>query len=109
MELINDVHKFINVAKAHKPTGLFHFPSRICKNEKDYSSTKTLHSHMFQRGFMLNYICWTRHGERGVMLEDEEEEEYNILNFAQYGASEDTTMGELEEDAEVEVVEYDLG
>jgi hypothetical protein len=26
-------------------------------------------------GFMPNYICWTKHGERGVIMEEDEEEE----------------------------------
>jgi hypothetical protein len=74
-----------------------------CKNEKDYSSTRTIHSHLFQNGFLSNYNIWTEHGERGIMLEnDEEEEEEAIPNFVEdYSAFfEDTTMGEPEEDAE---------
>jgi hypothetical protein len=26
-------------------------------------------------GFIPNYICWTKHGERDVIMEEDEEEE----------------------------------
>jgi hypothetical protein len=42
---------------------------------KDYSTSKTLHVHLLENGFMPSYNCWTKHGERGVILEDNEEEE----------------------------------
>jgi hypothetical protein len=48
---------------------------RICKNQKDYSSSKTLHIRLLQHGFMPSYNCWTKHEERGVTIEDKEEEE----------------------------------
>jgi len=61
MEFINGVHEFIDAAKKQKHDGLFCCPSRICKNEKDYSSTRTIHSHLFQNAFIPNYNCWTEH------------------------------------------------
>jgi hypothetical protein len=81
-----------------------------CKNEKDYSSTRTIHSHLFQNGFLSNYNIWTEHGERGIMLENDEKEEEAIPNCVEdYSAFfEDTTMGEPEEDAEAQVAEDDL-
>ena len=30
---------------------------------------------LIQFGFMSGYNCWTKHGERGVMMEDNEEKE----------------------------------
>ena len=36
---------------------------------------KTLHIHLIQSSFMSGYNCWTKHGERGVMMEENEEEE----------------------------------
>jgi hypothetical protein len=48
---------------------------------------------------MPSYNCWTKHGERGVTIEDNEEEEDddNYLEFPEYG---DTFMGEAEGEAE---------
>jgi hypothetical protein len=63
---------------------------------------------------MTNYICWTKHGERGVIMEEDEEEEGDddniiIRGFAEYDAFDDTTMGEAEEEvvAKEEVVVED--
>jgi len=111
MEFIDGVHEFIKVAKKHKYDGFVHYPCKICKNEKDYSSSRTIHSHLFSSGFMPNYYIWTKHGEKGIMLDNNEEEEDTIPDFAaNYGAFfEDTPMGEPEEDTEGHVVENDLG
>src|SRR6266516_3222313 len=49
-----------------------------CKNGHNYSNLRTIHVHLFESGFMPHYNVWTKHGERGVMMEDnEEEEEYD--------------------------------
>jgi hypothetical protein len=45
---------------------------------------------------MPNYNVWTEHGERGIMLENDEEEDDFVPHFEDdyYGAFfEDTTMG----------------
>ena len=59
---------------------------------------------------MLNYYVWTKHGERGIMLDNNEEEDDRISDFAaNYDAFfDDTAMGEPEEDAEGHDVEDDL-
>jgi hypothetical protein len=60
-------------------------------------------SHLLENGFMPNYNVWTEHGERGIMLENDEEEDDFVPQFEDdyYGALfEDTTMGEPEEDVE---------
>jgi len=63
---------------------------------------------------MPNYICWTKHGESGVIMKENEEEEGDddniILEFAKYGAFDDTTMREAEEEVAAEdEPAYDLG
>jgi hypothetical protein len=87
-------------------------PCVLCKNIKDYASSKTLHEHLYKSGFMADYICWTKHGEGGAIMEDgeEEEDDDNIPGFTEYGAFDDTAMGEAEEEvaAEDEPVD-DLG
>ena len=53
---------------------------RITLPQKPFTS-------LIQSGFMPNYNCWTKHGERGVMMEDSEEEEDddNYHMFPEYG------------------------
>ena len=95
-EYMQGVRSFLNVAEANTRNGFMCCPFRNFRNEKDYSSSKTLHIHLIQFGFMSGYNCWTKHGERGVIMEDNEEEEYNdnYLTFPEHGG---TTMGEDEE------------
>ena len=59
---------------------------------------------------MPNYYVWTKHGERGIVLNNNIEEEDTIPDFAaNYNFFfNDTAMGELEEDTEGYVVEDDL-
>jgi hypothetical protein len=70
-KFINSVHEFIDVAKKYKYESFFRCSCRICKNEKDYSSTIIIHRHLFENGFMPNYNIWTEHEERGIMLQND--------------------------------------
>jgi hypothetical protein len=60
---------------------------------------------------MSKYNIWTEHGERRIMLKNDEEEEEAIPDFVEdYGAFfKGTTIGESKENAEAQVVEDDLG
>jgi hypothetical protein len=52
---------------------------------------------------MPNYICWTKHGEIGVVMEEGEEEQWDDDDIiAEYGALNDTALGEAEEEVEAE-------
>jgi hypothetical protein len=56
---------------------------------------------------MAGYNCWTKHGERGVMMEDGEEEENHVnyhQMFPEYG---DTAMEEEEGDERASVEPVD--
>ena len=68
-EFIDGLHYFLNVAEANKQNSFMCCPCLHCQNNKDYSSRTTLHSHIFCHGFMPKYLCWTKHGEKGVMME----------------------------------------
>jgi hypothetical protein len=46
---------------------------------------------------MSGYNCWTKHGERGVMMEDNNEEE-NDDNYPVYPKTTDTAMEDNEEE-----------
>ena len=67
--------KFLDVAEANKVNGFMPCLCVDCRNVTEYSKKITLHGHLIRRGFMPSYYCWTKHGERGVMMEDNEEEE----------------------------------
>ena len=57
----------------------------------------------FRHGFMPKYLCWTKHGEKGVMMENNEEVDYDdaqILIHAGFSAfDDDTAIEEPEADA----------
>ena len=102
-EFIEGVHSFLRVAEANKRDGFMCCPCVICKNLKEYASSRSLHSHLLKSGFMPNYICWTKHGETGVVMEEGEEEQWDDDDIiAEYGAFNDTAMGEAEEEVGVE-------
>ena len=103
-DFTNGVNEFIRVADANKKRNGFIFcPCKNCKNQKDYSDSHTVHIHLFKFGFMPSYNCWTKHGEMGVMMEDNEEEQdeddYHHM-YPEY--SDDPATGEPEGEAEEE-------
>src|SRR3954462_13294956 len=76
-EYITGVNNFLEVAVANKENGFMCCPCTRCGNTKSYSERQTLHIHLIYKGFMPHYNVWTKHGEIGVMMEDNEEEEYD--------------------------------
>ena len=60
-EFIDGVHEFIEAVEKHKYGGFVRCPCKFCMNEKDYSSSRTIHSHLFNSGFIPNYYVWTKH------------------------------------------------
>jgi hypothetical protein len=103
-ELIDSMRHFFIVAEANMRNGFMCYPCVLCKNIKDYASSKTLHEHLFRSSFMPGYICFTKHREGGVIMEDDEKEDddHNILGFTKYGAFDDTALGEAKEEAAIE-------
>ena len=97
-DFLAGLHKFIHVAETNKEDGFMPCPCVDCRNVKEHSSSRTLQGHLLRRGFMPSYNCWTKHGERGVMMEDDEEEndDENYRMFSEeYG---DTAMEDNEEE-----------
>ena len=96
---INGLKSFLNAAEAHKSSKDFICCScRVCQNKKEYS--KRFH----EKGFMDNYTLWTKHGEPGVPMEDNEEDnnDDNIPDWAhlyETGVFEDEPMHEAEANA----------
>jgi hypothetical protein len=89
-EFIEGLRNFGDVAQANIQNGFMCCPCLDCGNKKEYSSWKILHSHLLWKGFMPSYNCWTKHGERGVIMEDNEEEADDDM-YPEYS---DTAMGE---------------
>src|SRR3954470_10225239 len=80
-EYITGVNNFLEVAEENKENGFMCCPCTMCGNTKSYSERKTLHIHLLYKGFMQHYNVWNKHGEIGVMMEDNEEEEYDDTKF----------------------------
>ena len=100
---------FLRVAEANKRNGFIRCPCNKCKNQKEYSTSRTIHFHLFESGFMPSYNCWTSHGEQGVEMEEDEVEDDNIPDFAQYVGFEGNQTGEEEIAAGGNDVADDLG
>src|SRR3954469_16810795 len=86
------VDKFIDVATTNKENGFIRCPCVQCRNNKEYSSSKIIRGHLIMKGFMPNYNCWTKHGERGVMMEDGEEEDDDNNYHHMFPEYSDTAM-----------------
>nr|AAX95593.1 hypothetical protein [Oryza sativa Japonica Group]ABF97743.1 transposon protein, putative, CACTA, En/Spm sub-class [Oryza sativa Japonica Group] len=108
-EFIDGVHYFLRVAEANRQRGFICCPCNRCKNQKEYSASRTIHFHLFESEFMPSYNCWTSHGEQGVEMEEDEVEDDNIPNFAQYVGFEGNQTGEEEIAADGNDVADDLG
>ncbi len=85
------------MAEANKQNnGFIRCPSTKCKNQREYSTVRTIHIHLFETGFMPSYNVWTSHGEQGVRMEEDEVEDENIPDWAQYVGFEGNTTCEVE-------------
>ncbi|KAK1642033.1 hypothetical protein QYE76_059838 [Lolium multiflorum] len=94
------VNSFLLVAEANKSKqGFMCCPCLKCKNEKDYSCSRDIKSHLLRFGFMSSYNVWTKHGEEGVMMEDGNEEEDNDDQYrSMFSECDDTAMEDNEEE-----------
>ncbi|KAK1696300.1 hypothetical protein QYE76_012997 [Lolium multiflorum] len=72
-EFSTGLNDFLVVANANKQGGFVICPCVKCKNQKGYSSSRDVQLHLLRHGFMPSYNCWTKHEERGVIMEEDEE------------------------------------
>ncbi|WVZ85320.1 hypothetical protein U9M48_032263 [Paspalum notatum var. saurae] len=94
IKFIAGLSVFIETAeKNKKSSGFISCPYCDCRNEKEYSLSKPLHDHLIRRGFMPGYLCWTKHGELGVLEGENEEEDEGNIDFAQFNSFADTLIG----------------
>nr|CAE04206.2 OSJNBa0011E07.15 [Oryza sativa Japonica Group] len=108
-EFIDGVYYFLRVAEANNQKGFICCPCNKCKNQKEYSASRTIHFHLFESGFMPSYNYWTSHGEQGVEMEEDEVEDDKIPDFAQYAGFEGNQTGEEDIDADYNDVADDHG
>ncbi|KAK1661379.1 hypothetical protein QYE76_049538 [Lolium multiflorum] len=112
-EFTSGLENFIAVAEANKHGGFMYCPCVDCKNIVNYAHSSTIHGHLLRVGFMPSYYCWTKHGEKGVMMEvneEEEEEDDSYPMFPEYGDAADNEDNEAEDqEAPDEPVDDDLG
>jgi Transposase family tnp2/Domain of unknown function (DUF4218)/Transposase-associated domain/Domain of unknown function (DUF4216) len=109
MAWINGLNTFLDAAEAHRSSkGFMCCPCRICRNNKEFSRRKTLQAHLYESGFMDNYTIWTKHGEPGVLMEDDEDNDDDntipdLAHLYEAGAFNDEPMDEVEENAAEDV------
>jgi hypothetical protein len=104
-EDIAGMQDFLEVAKANNnPHGFMCCPCSLCRNNKDYSDWETLHLQLIKNGFMANYVLWTKHSERGVVMEENEDEE-DDNNIPDWAASQDFADTLMEDADEEEIPE----
>jgi hypothetical protein len=103
------VHSFRVAAEANKHGGGFMFcPCVECQNEKDHTYSRVIQSHLLRSGFMSSYNVWTKHGERWVMMEDDDEEENADDNYrSMFPEYADTTIEDNEKEDQDEEREPD--
>ncbi|WVZ49043.1 hypothetical protein U9M48_000425 [Paspalum notatum var. saurae] len=83
MKFFNGLLVFLVTAEeTKKPSRFISSPDIDCKNKMEYSSWRALHEHLMRRRFMSCYVCWTKHGELGVLEGENEEEEDGNIDFA---------------------------
>ena len=73
----------------------------VCRNKRDFPDSRDIHIQLYTSGFMPGYKCWTKHGEIGVMMEDEEED--NNDDYPMFPEQCETENVENEEQQEEEV------
>jgi hypothetical protein len=68
-EYIKGVDAFIDFAKKYmldNNRGNICCTCKHCKNEKRYHTDDVLRSHLIKHGFIEDYRCWNKHGEKGL-------------------------------------------
>ena len=93
-EYMVPLKKILDVAEANRVNNFMPCPCVKCRNIKGYSKRSSLHADLVRHGFMPSYYCWTRHGERGVMMEDNEEEEDDD-NYPPFPEYDDSARGKM--------------
>ena len=93
------VHFFRDAAEANKHGVALCFVHVLNVGMRRITFPQVIQSHLLRSGFMSGYNVWTKHGERGVMMEDGDEEENDDDNYrSMFPEYADTTMEDNEEE-----------
>jgi hypothetical protein len=113
---IQGLDSFLKAAMANRsPKGLMCCPCSVCENKKEFRKRETLWNHLALNGFMSNYSLWTKHGEVGVMMEDNKEDDDGDNNLPDWawvheaGGFQDEPMDEGEANVAQEEPPDELG
>ena len=88
---MHGVSQFITNAKAHARNGNPVFcPCKDCKNHRNFCQIESIRSHLITKGFMPNYTIWTMHGEVGVNVLQENDDDVDMPDVAIHGAGEES-------------------
>ena len=90
---MHGVSQFIRDAKAHAGNGNPIFcPCKDCKNHRNFRQIESIRSHLITRGFMPNYTIWTMHGEVGVNVLQENDDDVDMPDIAIHDADEEPSV-----------------
>ena len=113
-EFTSGLKEFFRVAEENpQADGYICCPCVDCQNLKQYPEWQVIHSHLLWKGFMPSYNYWTKHGERGVTMKYNEEEEDDMQpNYGDtatgHDEDEEAGGGDQDEEASDEPVDDDL-
>ena len=86
---MHGVNQFITNAKAHARNGNPVFcPCKDCMNQRKWAQIESIRMHLITRGFMPNYMIWTMHGEVGVNVLRENDDDVDMSDVAIHDADE---------------------
>ena len=78
-QYMHGVSQFITDAKAHAGNENPVFRScKDCKNQRNFCQIESIRSHLITRGFMPIYTIWTMHGEVGVNVPQENDDDVDM-------------------------------
>ena len=87
---MHGVSQFITDAKVHTGNGNPVFcPCKDCNNHRNFHQIESIRSHLITRGFMPNYTIWTMHGEVGVNVLQENDDDVDMPDVVIHDANEE--------------------
>ena len=80
---MHGINQFITNAKAHaRNENPVFCPCKDCMNQRKLAQIEYVRIHLIISGFMPNYTIWTMHGEVGVNVPQENDDDVAMLDVA---------------------------
>ena len=87
---MHGVSQFITDVKAHAGNGNPVFClCKDCMNQRKWAQIESVQMHLIIRGFMPNYTIWTMHGEVGVNVLQENDDDVDMPDVANHDGDEE--------------------